>query len=433
MNPDLLAQLRSLFAPDATRAPKGKRQQVPVMRERMANEMPIAPEPTTAQKAVSVAQEFIPGFAEGMGARRAVEAATEGRLGKAGTEAALAAASAIPLVGEARGAKKAIRAYHGSPYTFEKFSDEHLLSGEGAMARGGGHYTATMMKEAEPYRQGRGMPFLDGQMIRKPKGPEVATPEIVAALEASNLLEHARKRLVIERRKDAGMAAPTINWWGSGGLSRLNKALDKEARKLVNSDESYQRALESATQRMQGGGLTADEYERVVDLLGSRRVQENPGRMYTLEINADPTRYLNWNAPVLDQPEFARNILRNPSSPELREAVASAVVRRKSGGGGPMAEDVVRQLENLFIPKDTKLAEAGKQGLGAAQIKARDVLRDEGLEFTRYTPSGGVKERGQHLIVYDPERIRILRMLAAAGVVGAQQELAQMESSKPEM
>lgn len=101
MNPDLLAQLRSLFAADATSAPKGKRQPVPVMRERMANEMPIAPEPTTAQKAVSVAQEFVPGLEQGIGARRVAEDIASGRPGRAALESALLVAGAVPVVGDA--------------------------------------------------------------------------------------------------------------------------------------------------------------------------------------------------------------------------------------------------------------------------------------------------------------------------------------------
>lgn len=432
MNPDLLAQLRSLFAPDATRAPKGKRQPVPVMRERMANEMPVAPEPTTAQKAVSVAQEFVPGLAEGMGARRAVEAATEGRLGKAGTEAALAAASAVPFVSELGATKKLLRAYHGSPYTFQKFSDKFLRRGTGNMARGGGHYTATKAKEAEEYMQGRATAFLDDELVELPDNIAQIAPETRAALRASDMLEHARKRLFIEGREQAGNP---VQWSPIyGGTPDVQKA----SRALANTDEAYQRALQILDSRLSDKRINEEQGELVKALLSSRRVRENPGRLYTLGLDVDPERYLNWNAPVLDQPEFARNVLRNPSSPELREAVSSAVVRRKSGGGGPMAEDVVNRLENMFIPQNMTLGEAATQGgadavRGAAQVKARDILRDEGLEFTRYTPPGGPKSRGQHLIVYDPERIKILRVLAALGVVGAQQELAQMESSKPEM
>lgn len=453
MNPDEdeLTRLRRILAanmgaaPDATRTPAPEplrerkraaeavaRQRVPTMSARVSGAPESAPLPSKTERALETAAEFVPGFSEGMGIRRMVDAATGGRTGDAAVEGAALAAGLLPL---GKPANKLIRAFHGSPWSFRGFLDKHLLSGEGNMARGAGHYLATLKREAIPYRKPRGSVILDNQILARPNNiVSGATEEARAALEAGNILEVVTTQLLREKYRDAGRLDEILN---------NDIVYDAARRNLINSDESYARAIERAMQRGPGAGMNniAGSGEggrafndQVTELLKSRRVQENPGSLYEVGVTANPARLLDWNSPIEGQPDFTRGVLRNTTSPELREAVASAPVRSNNAGDGPLAGDVVTKLEDLFLPPHMFAAEAAKRGgykkiRAEAQVKARDILRDEGLEYTRYTPMGGKTARGRHLIVYDPERIRILRVLAAAGVVGAQEELAQMEQA----
>lgn len=112
MSPDLLRQLRELSrAPaDATRTPtpRAPRQvapPAPVMRDRMANALPIAPAPTPAQQLAQLVAEMAPGSGEGIGLRRATDDAMDGRFGEAVGELGLTLAGVLPVGDAAKGLK----------------------------------------------------------------------------------------------------------------------------------------------------------------------------------------------------------------------------------------------------------------------------------------------------------------------------------------
>lgn len=411
MNPDLLEQLRALMQqrPDATRAPMPQRQPVPTMRAQMANAMPVAPDPSAAQQAVSVAQEFVPGLAEGMGTRRMVEELLSGRKGRAALEGAGVLASAVPFVSEARGARKGIQAYHGSPSLFERFADEFALTGEGAQARGHGSYLGTSRAEIErEYKKGRGSILLNEQVVR-PSAIDV-TPGAREAFDAVGLLKRASRQLAEEGA--AGNRPPHL------------LANSKLLQDIAQSDDAYKRAMDLAERA--AGQRTPDELEQILSFLRNRSVRENPGFLYDVNVQVNPQRFLSWNAPLERQPQFTQRALRGTNAPELAEAVATAPIR--AGATSPTGGDILRNLESALtqerLPKgqsSLSLLTSGKyrEAQAQGQRQARDILANEGLEFTQYTPFGGGPKsaRGQHLIVYDPERIRIQNIMAALGLM----------------
>jgi hypothetical protein len=406
VNPDLLEQLRALMQqrPDATRAPVPQRQPVPTMRAQMPNAMPIAPRPSAAQQAVSVALEFVPGLAEGMGARRAVEEALAGRPGRAAVEGAATMAGAVPFLGDARGLmRKGVQAYHGSPFNFKKFLDAALLSGEGSMVRGAGHYLATALEEARKYKTGRGM-IMVGDKAYTSDDIMRNVPEANEAYDAVRMLRRAAQQRNAERP-----------------LAINADPASKRIADLMHEDETYQRALElaevDATRRSGDinrnflSGMEPDNIksiERILEMLRNRSVRESQGTLYDVNVQVNPQRFLNWNAPLEAQPKFTQRALANTTSPELREAV------RQGDTGGQL----LSRLESLIYGGNVSPLSFNKPPL-SAQVKARDVLANEGIEFTRYTPYGGGSgtKRGQHFIVYDPERIRIQNIMAALGLM----------------
>ena len=64
----------------------------------------------------------------------------------------LTAAGALPFLPAASQVRQGIKAYHGSPYSFDRFSTEQIGTGEGAQAYGQGLYFAERENVAKQYR-----------------------------------------------------------------------------------------------------------------------------------------------------------------------------------------------------------------------------------------------------------------------------------------
>jgi len=117
-------------------------------------EMRKAPGAKKAEEALSTAAEFIPFVGAG-------KAAAEGDYGSAALQAGMDVAGGPLLKGAAALGGKflapalagAIKAYHGSPYKFDKLDMSKIGTGEGHQAFGHGLYTAEGPKVAEEYQK----------------------------------------------------------------------------------------------------------------------------------------------------------------------------------------------------------------------------------------------------------------------------------------
>jgi hypothetical protein len=146
----------------------------------------------------------------------------------------------------APGVMRGIRAFHGSPFDFEKFSLANIGTGEGAQAYGHGLYFAEQPKVAEEYKA----------MLTQQPG----TPEYYAQLH----------------------------------LNRAGGDVDEAKRTLFE---------------MGGRRPNSPGYGEAINLLeGGWR--PNPGKMYEVNINADPEHFLDWDKPLSEQPKEAYDIFR---------------------------------------------------------------------------------------------------------------------------
>lgn len=150
------------------------------------------------------------------------------------------------------------RAYHGSPYKFDKFSTEKIGTGEGAQAYGHGLYFASKKEIAEHYKNAlRGdPPSIDGFNL----DPKIKT-------KIGSTFEFYRTQ--------------------SGKKYRGNR---------VVSDAAYDAAYEKA--------LT--------------NYKAKKGKLYEVEIPED-SEMLLWDKPLSEQPEKVLAALRRIESPMLRE------------------------------------------------------------------------------------------------------------------
>ena len=144
-----------------------------------------------------------------------------------------------------------IKAYHGSPHSFDKFSMDKIGTGEGAQAYGHGLYFAENEGVAKGYRD-----TLSGSMV-------------------------------------------------SGAQKRLKKAggdVDMAIADVQSRIDNY---------RANGAPQYADAIEE--DLRGLLKFKETgewtPGSMYEVNIDADPNAFLDWDKPLSEQPPQVQDAL----------------------------------------------------------------------------------------------------------------------------
>lgn len=157
-----------------------------------------------------------------------------------------------------------IRAYHGSPYDFDKFDASKIGTGEGAQAYGHGLYFAGNEKVAIDYRD-RLKDLVDGPI------PDELGNELQAAIQEIRQLAE-RQRAIGSPVGFSGVKTPDSNEW-----------------------HAIQKQLDDAHLRHQ------DIQHRI------REASYNPGRMYEVELGVPEYSMLDWDQPVESQADSVRS------------------------------------------------------------------------------------------------------------------------------
>ena len=235
--------------------------------------------------------------------------------------------SMAPVPGMKKGAmpprvENPIKAYHGSPYDFDRFDPAKIGTGEGAQAYGHGLYFAENEGVARSYRDG-----LSLQM------DNASRPERLAA-----------------------------EWYLS---------MEKDAKKAA------QIARTQARETKYDHTLAAD-WIKAAELLESKNYRP-PGKMYEVAIHATPDQFLDWDKPLSQQSEAVRKFINenvkgasgmvdrkvsgDPTGKQVWESLRNPFVAKKAGyedwaGGGPSAK-----LNEAGIP-GIRYLDAGSRGAG---------------------------------------------------------------------
>jgi len=367
--------------------------------------------------------EYLPAF--GQGAWGAAQAASTALPALKAGGAALKGAA--PLAREAMAAMPglladetgAIRAWHASPYDFNKFDINKVGSGQGAQSYGHGIYAAE-----SPAVSGKG-----GQYD----------------------LEFTAKNL---------------------GKYDLNPG-ELQIHRMLRADRSD---MDILGELARGGGYTFDEA-----LAALERVKGAKAKIYEVDIHADPKAFLDWDRPLKEQSTSVREALRpsygdvtaqhigdNPNLGTLYDLL----VNRQSVGAFP--EDALRgqNLTDLAMAHDPRtgqamynnpiqyysiradanspwrpsgvsnyqdaLAQVGGDKTRVLRINDRDPvvmserLREAGIPGIRYLDQGsrGAGEGTSNYAIFDPSIIEILRkygilppaVAAGGGLLGAGSE-----------
>ncbi len=274
---------------------------------------------------------------------------------------------------EAPNQSAGIRAYHGSPHDFDRFDMSKIGTGEGAQAYGHGLYFAESEGVAKSYR-------------------DKLTPA------AGNDTAHA--------------ASVAVKGYG-------------EQAALAQAESAYRQAVAS------GDAAEAQRLAGVVDHIRNG-TYKTAGRMYEVNIRANPDDFLDWDAPLSRQSEKVRTAV----EPVVRQEAAIELERRAAQGR--MADMRIREMgvEPKPRPAPPSLDDMVRNFTPDLFAKGReDELRRLGIPGIRYLDQGsrGAGEGSRNYVVFDDNLIEILRKYGLAGLMagGAATGMVPQAPSQP--
>jgi hypothetical protein len=292
----------------------------------------------------------------------------------AGTPRSLGAAAPDP---ETAGA---ITAFHGSPYDFDAFDINKLGTGEGAQVRGRGLYFAEVEDVAREYRDtlSRNMQSFDD-------------PPRFKAFDDQ------------EARFISPSDAQAIVNQGEAAIRRRIERIERDVADLRAQSENEPEVSEI----IDGMILSYDgELQELNTLLreGSDNNRPPKGRLYEVNIRANPEDFLNWDAPISQQSEKVRETL----MPFVEQRIA------QMGEAG-----------NRFTPEQWMDRLRGGDVMLLDKVGDTPVSRalaDAGVPGVRYFDQGSrtAGEGTRNYVVFDDQLIDIVKKYGVAGLaVGA--------------
>jgi hypothetical protein len=263
--------------------------------------------------------------------------------------------------------RQGIRAYHGSPHDFDRFDMSKIGTGEGAQAYGHGLYFAEREGVARSYRDSLGgQRFKDG-----------------SAFDDSNPAHQASAYIAGTKSKDEALAA-------------IEQDIAMSRRQM---DEKHAQILLRAKGMMQRG-------EPIPEI--------NPGRMYEVNIKANPDDFLDWDKPISQQSEKVRGVL---NALGAAQATPGGVVPRANVFATGVARDgsagaAVQALRDQY---------GRETPLGNFVPRVEDKLREAGIPGIKYLDQGSrsAGDGSRNYVVFDANLIEILRKYGLLGMLGA--------------
>lgn len=301
----------------------------------------------------------------------------------------------------------AIRAYHGSPHSFERFDMSKIGTGEGAQAYGHGMYFAGNEGVARGYRD-------------KLSGVDLSQipPEIVRVV------------------------APDL-------LAKLNrmparKALSDYAEYL---NSNYQRKYSIPTWGEDASEKAAREWDQI------KTIRENlgnvpegpiagPGHMYEVNLNVEPHQLLDWDKPLAEHSAEVQRAIQSvgigAKTPEPYTGLplsngAKLRVENDPDFGPRYFMDMpsggsfrinAKDLSNLIGPQGADIHGKAAWTLAAGRLGepgAANTLREAGIPGIQYLDAGSraAGEGTRNYVMFDPSLIEILRKYSVpAAVIG---------------
>lgn len=277
----------------------------------------------------------------------------------------LTAAGALPFLPAASQVRKGIKAYHGSPHSFDRFSTEQIGTGEGAQAYGQGLYFAGNEKVAEGYKGSTN--YADKKRRFQKELPDDASIEEVMELVEEGVFSDDLNELLMALEADDWLGFDYPSQAISASLSGNLKNYDASPR-LVKATES--------------------------------------GSMYEVNIDVEPDELIDWDAPVGDQPK----------------AVQEIVEAYKQGG-----DQSLSLKERFGLPFDPTDEQIMKRAVSAPGVI--EQFKESGIKGVKYadafTRHKTPDKRSMNYVIFDDRLITIAKKYGIA-IPAAAAMLARM-------
>jgi hypothetical protein len=264
----------------------------------------------------------------------------------------------------------AIRAWHGSPHDFDRFDMSKIGTGEGAQAYGHGLYFAENPATAINYRDNL-QDAVEMNGVRRPMR------------DMSDAENFAYRTLV------------DSNLLGKGGGLPLYDDAIRETKEYITDVKAKEAARRAAGEERAANyiALQARDIEAALPYFEQWRdegVRMKPtGRLYEVNINAEPEDFLDWDSPLTGQRGKSADFLRS----ELNRYLGS---------------QYERQIDN-FTPKQAGELLAETRGVRSTAPQLTQDALGAGIPGIRYLDQGSRQTGGtSNYVVFDDSLIDIL-------------------------
>ncbi len=316
-------------------------------------------------------------------------------------------------------AQQGIKAYHGSPHDFDKFSLSKIGTGEGAQAYGHGLYFAENEGTARQYKT-----KLAGAPDVLVGGEPVSTSKLIFDPKTSG--EIVAKRIALRRQAYDQLGHPDTPHVLAKVLDEVEGDIDAALELAVHSkDEKLRQSL--AKQKATLGDMREQGVTAPVK-----------GKMYEVQIHASPDQFLDWDKPLSEQPEKIRQAIDAigakrtiPGPVEIRQNVYGDKkfyhVNRASGEWGSQAFDT-KEAAQAAAPADAIVQDVATSTSKGGEFYSRaghllggpDVLSDKlkqaGIPGIRYLDAGSRAggEGTRNFVIFDENLVSILKKYGVA-------------------
>lgn len=285
--------------------------------------------------------------------------------------------------------------FHGSPHKFDKFTMDHLGSGEGNQAYGYGLYFASQRKIAEFYRTSL-----------TPSGPVIIV---------DGKAVHADQDLFPNEQQ------PFIAM---------------QAFKRIRSSENLEQAI--AEQRVKFEKTKSGVQEQILKLMESLqdrdvKIEQSAGQVYEVNIPEDDV-LLSWDKPLSQQPQKVRDALEVWGFTVDKKATAAyddALLAALTEDGDttlpkqpkdPTGEEIYSQMM-LYVGRNRSNLEGkfGDDVWGRADKLASELLNESGIKGLKYLDGVSRKDgEGTHnYVIFDDSAIEVLNTFYQGGADNA--------------
>ena len=265
-----------------------------------------------------------------------------------------------------------IRAYHGSPHDFDKFSMSKIGTGEGAQAYGHGLYFAENEAVAKGYRDalaGKSMRMTDGS----PVTPQGAVDVLVDTVQGAH--------------PQFGQPTQVAKWiFNRRHAGKSTDDIERDIRAMA-WDEPQKDAARTALKATEGW--------------------KTDPKMYEVQIKADPEHFLDWDKPLSAQPKAVQAAL-----PDWIKQYGGDLQKVQSVSGA------MREIPGESLYQALSKALAGNEKFAREPKAAAKVLQEAGIPGIKYLDQGsrGAGEGSRNFVVFDDNLVDIIKKYGMAGM-----------------